>query len=141
MGGEITKTPKKATKSVPKKTDSVNQQSPQTSHQTSPKHTSTPTQTQTQSPSYIHTSPLQMILPEPVAETVVLESVKVTESEPSVTVIVSEPTKKPTQTLPTLTTKDKPSSSSSPSIQPPLLVVFLTFSWYQSKKIKLLFCT
>jgi len=58
-----------------------------------------------------------MILPEPVAETVVPQSVQVTESEPSVTVKVSEPTKKPTQTLPTLITKDKPSSSSSPSIQ------------------------
>ena len=62
-----------------------------------------------------------MILPEPVAETVVPESVQVTESEPSVTVTVSEPTQKPiqkpTQTLPTLTTKDQPSSSSSPSIQ------------------------
>jgi len=112
LGGEITKTPQKATKSVPKKTDLVNQQSPQTS----PEHTST--QTQTQSPSYTHTSPLQMILPEHVAETVVPESVQVTESEPSVTVTVSEPIQKPTQTLPTLTTKDKPSSSSSsPSIQ------------------------
>jgi len=88
---KINKFSEKTTKSVPKKTDSVNQQLPQTSHQTSPKHTSTPTQTQTQSPSYIHTSPLQMILPEPVVETVVPESVQVTESEPSVTVTVSEP--------------------------------------------------
>jgi len=75
--------------------------------------TSTQTQTQTQ-------SLLQRILPEPVAETVVLESVQVTESEPSMTVTASEPiqkpTKKPTQTLPTTTTKDQPSSSSS-SIQ------------------------
>jgi len=121
LGGEITKTPQKATKSVPKKTDSVNKQPPQTSHQTTPEPSSTQTQTQTQSPSYIHTSPLQMILPEPVAETVVPESIQVTEFEPSVTVTVSEPTKKPTkkptQTLPTLTTKDKPSSSSSSSIQ------------------------
>jgi len=113
LGGEITKTPQKATKSVPKKTDSANQQPPQPSHQTTPEHTST----QTQSPSYTHTYPLQMILPEPVAETVVPESVQVTESEPSVIITVSEPTKKPTQTLPTLTTKDQPSSSSSPSIQ------------------------
>jgi len=62
-----------------------------------------------------------MILLEPVAETMVPESVQVTESEPSVTVTVSEltqkPIQKPTQTQPTLTTKDKPSSSSSPSIQ------------------------
>ena len=58
-----------------------------------------------------------MILPEPVAEIVVPKSVQVTESEPSVTVTVSEPIQKPTQTLPTTTTKDQPSSSSSPSIQ------------------------
>jgi len=112
LGGEITKTPQKATKSVPKKTDLVNQQPPQPSHQTTPEHTST----QTQSPSHTHTSPLQMILPEPVSETVVPESVQVTEYEPSVTITVSEPTQKPTKN-PTLTTKDQPSSSSSPSIQ------------------------
>ena len=51
------------------------------------------------------------------------ESVQVTKFEPSVTVTVSEPTQKPTKN-PTLTTKDQPSSSSSPSIQtlkqPPL---------------------
>jgi len=41
LGGEITKNPQKATKSVPKKTDLVNQQPPQTSHQTTPEHTST----------------------------------------------------------------------------------------------------
>ena len=46
-------------------------------HQTSPKHTPTQTQTQTH-------SPLQMAIPEPLVETVVLESVQVTESEPSV---------------------------------------------------------
>jgi len=112
LGGEITKTPQKATKSVPKKTDLVNQQPPQSSHQTTPEHTSTQTQSQT----HTHTSPLQMILPEPVVETVVPEFVQVTESEPSVTITVSEPTLKPTQN-PTLTTNDQPSSSSSPSIQ------------------------
>jgi len=53
-----------------------------------------------------------MITPEPVVETVVTESVLVTESEPSVSITVSEPT----QTI-TLTTNDQPSSSSSPSIQ------------------------
>jgi len=101
LGGEIIKTPQKATKSVPKKTDLVNQQPPQPSHQTTPEHT----------------SPLQMILLEPVVETVVPESVQVTESEPSVSKTVSEPTHKPTKN-PTLTTKDQPSSpSSSPSIQ------------------------
>jgi len=57
-----------------------------------------------------------MIIPEYVVETMVPESVQVTESEPSVTIIVSKPTQKPTQ-IPTLTTKDQPSSSSSPSIQ------------------------
>ena len=62
-----------------------------------------------------------MILSEPITETVVLESVQVTETEPSVTVTVSEPiqkpTQKPTQTIPSITTKDQLSSSSSPSIQ------------------------
>jgi len=43
LGGEITKTPHQATKSVPKKTNSVNQQQPQPTHQTTPKHTSTQT--------------------------------------------------------------------------------------------------
>jgi len=62
----------KATQSVPNKTDSVNQQTPQTSPE------------ETLSPNYF--IPLQMILPEPVAETVVPESVQVTESEQTVTV-------------------------------------------------------
>ena len=101
---KINKFSEKATKSVPKKTDSVNQQSSQTSHENTPEQTSTPTS--------FYPIPLQMILPEPVAETVVPESVQVTESEPSVTVTVSEPIQKPTQTLPTTTTKDQPSSSS-----------------------------
>ena len=101
MGGEITKTPQKATKSVPKKIDLVNQQ--QQTHQTTPKHTSTPTQTQT--------SP-QKTIPEPVVETVVPESVQVTESEQTVTIIVSKPIQTPTQTQPTVITNDQPSSSS-----------------------------
>jgi len=50
-----------------------------------------------------------MTIPELVIETVVTESVQVTESEPSVSIPVSEPT----QNLP-LTTNDQPSSSSSP---------------------------
>jgi len=117
LGGEITKTPQKATKSVPKKIDLVNQQQP--IHQTTPEPSSIQTQTQTQSPTNTHTTPLQIILPEPVAETVVLESVQVTESEPSVTVTVSEPTQQPIQkpTKNPLTTKDQPSSSSSQPIQ------------------------
>ena len=47
LGGEIAKTPQKATKLVPKQIDLVNQQ-PEQSHQTFPKQTfiSTPTPTQ-----------------------------------------------------------------------------------------------
>jgi len=109
LGGEITKTPQKATKSVPKKTNLVNQQSPQPTHQTTPEPSSTQTHT--------HTSTLQMIIPEYVVETVAVEYVQVTEFEPSVSIIVSKPTQKPTLN-PTLTTNDQPSSSSSsPSIQ------------------------
>jgi len=117
LGGEITKTPQKAIKLVPKKIDLVHQQQPQPIHQTTPEPSSTQTQTQTQSPTNTHTIPLQMILPEPVAKTMVPEFVHVTESEPSVTVTVSEPIQKPTQTIPSTTTKDQPSSSSSPSTQ------------------------
>ena len=60
------------TKSICLGTDLVNQQTPQTSPEETP------------SPNYF--IPLQMILPEPVAETVVPESVQVTESEQTVTV-------------------------------------------------------
>jgi len=66
----------KDTQSVPNKTDSVNQQTPQTSPEETP------------SPNYF--IPLKMILPDPVAETVVPESVQVTESEQTVTVTVSD---------------------------------------------------
>jgi len=45
LGGEITKTPQKATKSVPKKIDLANQQ--QQTPQTTPKQTSTSIQTPT----------------------------------------------------------------------------------------------
>jgi len=74
----------KATQSVPNKTDSVNQQTPQ------------PSPEETPSPNYFIT--LQMILPEPVAETVTPESVQVTESESPMTVTVSEPHQQPKQT-------------------------------------------
>jgi len=104
---KITKTPQKATKSVPKKIDLVNQQPPQPTHQTNPE----PSSTQTQTPTQTHSSPLQMIIPEPVVETVAAESVQVTESEPSVSLTISELT----QNL-SLTSNDQPSSSS-PSIQ------------------------
>jgi len=103
LGGEITKTPQKATKSVPKKIDLVNQQPPQPSHQTNPETTQTQTQTLTSS--------LQMTIPEPAVETVVTKSVLVTESEPSVSIPDSEPT----HNLP-LTINDQPSTSS-PTIQ------------------------
>jgi len=118
LGGEISKTPQKATKSVPKKIDLVNQQTPQPTLHTTLEPSSTqiqiqtPQQTQTPTPTQTHTSPLQMIIPEHVVETVAAESVLVTESEPSVSITISEPTQK----LP-LTTNDQPSSSSSPSIQ------------------------
>jgi len=92
---QITETRQKATQSVPNKTNSVNQQPPQTTHQTSPEQPSTPN----------YLIPLQMILPEPVAKTVVPESVHVTESESSVTVTVSEPIQKPTQPIHQTTAK------------------------------------
>ena len=95
LGGELMETPQKATKSVSKKSDLVNQQPPKPSHQTNPEPSPSPTQTQTL------TSTPQMTIPEPVIETVVMESVQVTESELSVSIPVSEPT----QNLP-LTTND-----------------------------------
>jgi len=65
-----------------------------------------------------------MAIPEPVVETVVPESVQVIEFEPSVTITVSEPIQKPTQTLPTTITQDQPSSSSIQTIKqtPPNLL-------------------
>jgi len=68
LGGELMATPQKATKSVPKKIDLVNQQPPKPSHQNNPKPSSTQTHTQTQ----------EMTIPESVLETVVKESVLVT---------------------------------------------------------------
>jgi len=104
LGGEITKTPQKATKSVPNKIDLANQQ--QQTPQTTPKQTSTSTPTQTQN------TP-QKAIPEPVDETVVPESVQVTESEQTVAITVSEPIQTPTQPPSTAITNDQPSSSSS----------------------------
>jgi len=103
----ITKTPEKATKSVPEKTELVNQQQqqPEPTKQTTPEQTSTSTQiTQTQT-----THSPQKAIPEPVVETVVPESVQVTESEPSVTITAFEPIKKPINQT---TINDQPSSSS-----------------------------
>jgi len=100
LGGELQETPEKATKSVPKQTDIVNQQQPKPTHHTTTEQTSTSTHiTQTQTTRFP-----QKAIPEPVVETVVPESVQVTESEPSVAITVSEPIKKPTN--------DQPSSSS-----------------------------
>jgi len=109
LGGEITKTPQKATKSVPKQIDLVNKQ-PEQSHQTSPKQTSTSTPTPTQ-PETQNTP--QKAFPEPVVETVVPESVQATESEQTVAITVSEPIQTPTQPPSTAITNDQPSSSSS----------------------------
>jgi len=88
LGGEIIKTPAKATKSVSQQIDLVNQQQPEQPHQPSPKQTtiSTPTPTQPEN----QNSP-QKAIPEPVVETVVSESVPATESEQTVAITVSEP--------------------------------------------------
>jgi len=88
----------KATQSVPHKTDSVNQRTPQ------------PSSEETPSPNYF--IPLQMILPEPVAETVALESVQVTESESPVTVTTSELNQQRQQTH---QTSPKQTSTSTPT--------------------------
>jgi len=146
----------KATQSVPNKTDSVNHQTPQTSPEETPSpnyfiplqmilpepvaetmvpesvqvtesespvtvtvsesiqkqtHQTTPKQTSTSTPTQTLTSP-QKAIPEPVVETVVPESVQVTESEQTVTITVFEPIQTPTQTIPTAITNDQPSSSS-----------------------------
>jgi len=109
LGGEITKTLEKATKSVSQQIDLVNQQSEQP-HQPSPKQTtiSTPTPTQPEN----QNSP-QKAIPEPVVETVVSESVPATESEQTVAITVSEPIQTQTQPPSTAITNDQPSSSSS----------------------------
>jgi len=134
LGGEITKTPEKATKSVPQQIELVNQpepvaetavpepvhvadseqtvtvtvsepnqQQPEQPLQPSPKQTIITTPTQTQ-PENQH-SP-QKAIPEPVVETVVSESVQVTESEQTVTITVSEPIQTPTQPSSTAITND-----------------------------------
>jgi len=90
----------KATQSVPNKTDLVNQQTPQTSPEETP------------SPNYF--IPLQMILPEPVAEIVVPESVQVTESDSPVTVTVSEPIQQQTHPTTPKQTSTQTQTSSSP---------------------------
>jgi len=130
----FTKTPKKATKSVPQQIELVNQpepvaetvvpkpvhvtdseqtvtitvsesnqQQPEQPHQPSLKQTtiSTPTPTQHEN----QNSPQKAIL-EPVVETVVSESVQVTESDQTVAITVSEPIQTPTQPPSTAITND-----------------------------------
>jgi len=114
LGGELQETPEKATTSVPKQTDIVNQQQqqPEPTTETTTQQTSTSTHiTQTQT-----TNSPQKAIPEPVVETVVPESVHVTESEPSVTITVSKPIKKPTNNQ--TATNDHPSSSSTIQTKP-----------------------
>jgi len=136
-----TKTPEKATKSIPQQIDVVNQPEPvaetavpepvhasdseqtvtvtvfepnqqqlEQPHQPSPNQTTiyTPTPTQPE-----NQNSLQKAIPEPVVETVVSESVQVTESEQTVAITVSEPIQTPTQPSSTAITNDQPSSSSS----------------------------
>jgi len=97
-----------ASATVPKHTS--NQQQPEQRHQPSPKQTiiSTPTPTQ---PENQHC--LQKAIPEPVVETIVSESVQVTEFEQTVAITASEPIQTPTQPPSTAITNDQPSSSSS----------------------------
>jgi len=112
LGGEIPITPQKATKSVPKKIDLVNQQPPKPSQQNNPEQTSLQTKTQAQTQ--------KTTIPESVIETVVEESVLVTEFELSVSVSDYEPT----QNL-ILSASDQPSFSSHIQIleQPPLNIL------------------
>jgi len=112
LGGEFPDTPQKASKSVPKKIDLVNQKPPKPTQQNNPEPTSIQTKTQAQNQ--------ETTIPESVIETVVEESVPVTESEPSVSIPDSEQT----QNL-TLNTSDQPSSSSHVQIfeQPPINIL------------------
>ena len=143
MGGEITKTPEKATKSVPQKIELVHQSEPvaeteseqvidseqtvtvtesepnqQQPHQPSPNQItiSTPTSNQPEK----QRSP-QKAIPEPVVETVVSESVQVTESDQTVAITVSEPIQTSIRPSSNTITNDQPSSSSSTiqTLQPP----------------------
>ena len=87
-----------------------NKQQPEQPHQPSPKQTTISTRIPTQPEN--DNSP-QKAIPEPVVETVVSESVQVTESEQTVAITVSEPIQTPTQPPSTAITNDQPSSSSS----------------------------
>jgi len=91
LGGEITKTPEKATKSIPQKIELVKQPKQPNQKQRSP----------------------QKAIPEPVVETVVSESVPVTESDQTVAITVSEQIQTTTHPSSITITNDQPSSSSS----------------------------
>jgi len=140
LGGEITKTLEKATKSVPQQIELVNQPEPVAetavpkpvhvadSEQTVTVTVSEPNQQQPEQPlqpslkQTIITTPTQTqpenqhspqkAIPEPVVETVVSKSVQVTESEQTVAITVSEPIQTPTQPSSKAITNDQPSSSS-----------------------------
>jgi len=113
---KITKTPKKATKSVPQKIELVNQ--PKQPHQPFPKQITISTSTSNQPEKQC--SP-QKAIPEPVVETVVSESVPVTESDQTVAITVSEQIQTTTHPSSITITNDQPSSSSSTiqTLQPP----------------------
>jgi len=108
LGGEITKTQEKATKSVPQQIELVKQ--PEQPPQPSPNQITISTPTPNQ-PENQH-SP-QKAIPEPVVDTIVSESVQVTESEQTVAITVSETIQTTTQPSSTTITNDQPSSSSS----------------------------
>jgi len=145
----ITKTPEKATKSVPQKIELVhqlepvvetavpesvqvidseqtvtitesesNQQQPEQPHQPSPNQITISTPTSNLPENQL--SP-QKAIPEPVVETVVSESVQVTESDQTVAITVSEPIQTTTHPSSITITNDQPSSSSSTiqTLQPP----------------------
>ena len=102
----INQTPEKATTSVPEQTDLVNQQQqqPEPSNQITTKPTSTSTQlTSTQT-----THSPQKASPEPVVETVVSDSVPVTESDQTVAITVSEQIQTTTHPSSITITNDQP---------------------------------
>jgi len=136
-----TKTPEKATKSVPQKIELVNQPEPVAetavlesvqvidSEQTVTLTESEPNQQQPEQPHQPSPNQItisiptsnqpenqhspQTAIPEPVVETVVSESVQVTKSEQTVAITVSEPIQTTTQPSSITITNDQPSSSSS----------------------------
>jgi len=158
LGGEITKTPEKATKSVPQQIELVNQPEsvaktvvPESVHVTDFDQTVTvtesepnqqqpeqlpqpsPNQTNISTPtpnqSKNQNSP-QKAIPEPVVETVASKSVQVTESEQTVAITVSEPIQTPTQPSSTTITNDQPSEGEKNHKKGGLNCVFGNFFFY-----------